>query len=260
MNTDAIIKWTNRIAMFAITLLIYWVFIFISITVFDFKIFRENITQTFEASIFGIIALLSGAIIVNVMFNLTKISESVGQTSSSAPQKKFGKIFIVFFISFPVIFGLLYSGDMRTTIKKESIIRQSAESLVEENQQILEQFCEYSFDNSWIKQTSNNLKFLEKIDESFPSVDLIIQDKIKGKDVFLRFSRGYYDKNAEKVDYIYSCSFKERSYLAGVFAGKLDTEFSSSDGHYELYYPVKIDSKIVVLYLSESQRYGKMGY
>ena len=259
MNTDAIIKWTNRIALFAITLLVYWVFIFISITVFDFKIFRENITETFHLSILGILALLSGAIVVNIMFNLTKISEAVGQSSSGVPQKKFGGVFIGFLVGFPVVFGLLFIGDMHSSLKKENAIKQSAVSLVGENQQILEQFSEYSFERTWIKQTSNSLKLLEKIDESFPSVDLIVQDKIEGKSVFLLFSTYYYDNDKGKVNYLYSCSSEERAYLASVFKGKLDSKFSSSDGHYELYYPVKIGSKIVVLYLSESQRYGKIG-
>jgi len=70
---DKIIALTNRVALVAMILLLYWVFIFISITVFDFKVFKENITETFYLSVIGILALLAGAVIVNVMFNLTKI-------------------------------------------------------------------------------------------------------------------------------------------------------------------------------------------
>lgn len=47
MDNKTIIKWTNRIALFVIILLVYWVFIFISITVFGLKVFRENITELF---------------------------------------------------------------------------------------------------------------------------------------------------------------------------------------------------------------------
>lgn len=259
MNTDTIIRWTNRIAMFSITLLVYWVFIFISITVFSFKVFRENITESFYLSILGILALLGSAMIVNIMFNLTKISQSHAQSPSIEAKKKSGILFIGFLIGFPVVFGLLYLGDLYTSQKKEKLIRQAAQSLVNENQKMMEQFSQYNFDSSWIIKTSNNLKLLEKIDESFPNVVLIVQDEIEGKTVFLGFSGYYYEKIHEKVNYIYSCSSEERVYLSGVFEGKLDSRFSSSDGHYELYYPIKTGSKIVVLYLSETQRYGKMG-
>lgn len=94
-----------------------------------------------------------------------------------------------------------------------------------ENQKIMEQFSQYSFDWAWIAKTDNNLKLLEKIDESFPKVDLIVLDEIESKPVFLRFSSYYYDSNKDKVNYIYSCSSVERSYLASAFAGKLESRF-----------------------------------
>ena len=53
--------------------------------------------------------------------------------------------------------------------------------------------------------------------------------------------------------------FLRDDYLAEVFAGNITDRFSSSNGHYELFYPVKIEGKIIVLYLSERQRYGKIG-
>jgi hypothetical protein len=259
MNVDAIIKWTNRIALFSIALLIYWVFIFISITVFGFKVFRENTTESFYLSILGILALLGGSMIVNIMFNLTKISQSHGQ-NPSAPAKMKSIIFIIgFIIGFPALFGLLFAGDLYTSYKKEKIIKQAAQSLVNENQKIMEQFSQYNYDLSWITKANNNIKLLEKIDESFPNVELIVQDEIEGKPVFLAFSGYYYEKITEKVNHIYSCSSKERAYLSDAFEGKLDSRFSSSGGHYELYYPVKIGSKIIILYLSEKQRYGKIG-
>ena len=61
--------------MLSILLLIYWVFVVIAVQVFGFKIFRENISQTFAMSILGIFALMVGSLIINVMFNLTRIAE-----------------------------------------------------------------------------------------------------------------------------------------------------------------------------------------
>jgi len=113
---------------------------------------------------------------------------------------------------------------------------------------------------TWISKTSSDLKLLEKIDESFPGVELIIQDEIEGRTVFLRFTSYFYSKeDLKKTDFIYSCSAKERAYLSSAFKGNMENKFSAADGHYELYYPVKMDNKIIILYFSENQRYGKMG-
>ena len=261
MGTDGIIKWSNRIAIFAITLLIYWVFIFISVIVFDFKIFRENISEAFAMSIMGILSLLAGAMVISIMYNLTKISVAVSKTDAVQPKKKFAKLVVLFIVSFPVIFGFLFLGDFRSSMKKEKMIKVSALSLVEENQPILKRFTEYRFDYTWISKTSSDLALLKKIDENFPSVDLLVQDEIEGKTVFLRFTSYFnsQDDDREKTDFIYSCSAEERAYLSSAFKGKAESRFGSADGHYELYYPVKVGSKIIVLYLSEYQRYGKMG-
>jgi hypothetical protein len=261
MNTDTMIKWTNRICLFAITLLIYWVFIFISITVFDFKVFRENITETFYLSILAILALMSGALVVNIMFNLTKISSAVGHGSMVACKKGSKKSLVLVLLSFPVIFGILFLGDLRSASVKEKTIREAAESLVKENQQALKQLSNYQFSTNWIKQTQETLKLLGKIDENFPNVQLILQDKVQDRFVFLVFDDYHYEKNStpERSDFIYSCSSEERIYFTAVFAGKRQERFSSSDGHYELYYPVEIDGKVIILYFSERQRYGKLG-
>ncbi len=44
MNHDRLISTTNKVAVYATFALFYWVFIFLVITVFDLKIFRENMT------------------------------------------------------------------------------------------------------------------------------------------------------------------------------------------------------------------------
>lgn len=55
MNHDFLIRHTNRIAVYATVTLIYWVFVFFLITIFDLKIFREHITETFFMSLLGIL-------------------------------------------------------------------------------------------------------------------------------------------------------------------------------------------------------------
>jgi len=214
MEKDRIIKFSNNLALLLIVILIYGVFIFISITIFDFKIFQENITETFFLSILGIIALLSGAIIVNIMFNLTKISESLGKDKEEKEdQPKINKkIIISAALLFLIIFGLLYYGDLRSTQKKHDQLVGSAEYLIEENQYILQDLVDY------------------------------------------KFTKPYLDK----TDFIYPSSKEERLYFRKVFTGKDNSHlFSSHDGFYELYYPVTIDAKTIILYFTDQQRYGK---
>lgn len=137
MNNKKIIKWTNKIALSTIILLVYWVFIFIAITVFGLKVFRENITELFYLSILGILGLLIGVVIVNIMFNLTSISESLNKSEHKNVNKKRNKLWTVLIIlSFPLILGTLFFGDYRTTKIREQNLIKAAQYSIEKNQEI----------------------------------------------------------------------------------------------------------------------------
>jgi len=265
MNSEKIVKLTNRIALVSVGLLVYWVFVFISITVFEFKVFRENITQAFYLSILGIFALLGAAIILNIMFNLTRIAESkiVENKGEAAEKKQNKKGLMVLLLLFPVLFLLLYLGDLRSSqVKKEHLIS-SAKHLVAENQNVFEALSNYDFKKTYIEFAAEQLEVLSKIEESFPRVNIIVKDTIGSKSVFLLFND--YDKlskeeEPKKCDYIYSTGTEEREYLTQVFNGQAEKlKFSASDGSYELYFPVKSGNNIIIVYLSQHRRYGKIG-
>ena len=265
MNKHKIVTLTNRISLVAIMLLIYWVFIFVSITVFGFKIFKENITASFYLSILGILALLTGAVIVNIMFNMTIISESLSRKkdySSKKKEKKRSALLLLLVVLFPVIFLGLYLGDLRTSVMKQKFLVDSAKYMISNNQQVINQLADYNFNFKYIKMANNSLNMLSKEDESFPSVSLILRDTIGEKEVFLRFSGYHHEdrKTVNKADYIYPCSKDEREYLKAFFdKGKSVHRFSASDGSYELYFPVKIDKRMILLYFTDRQTYGKLG-
>ncbi|MGB5971526.1 MAG: hypothetical protein WBG70_24690 [Spirulinaceae cyanobacterium] len=264
---DRIIKLTNRLALFAIALLVYWVFVFISITVFNFKIFRENITEVFYLSVVAIFALLGAAIIVNVMFNLTKISTALSANKSEIeklrvqqqPIKR--RAIIAFLLSFPLIFALLFLGDFGSAQKRQAILLNAAEDLVENNQPMLAKFSDYRFVETYLQEVSESLQLLSRIDENFPDISLIVEDKIAEKQVFLKFNQYYNNGNEpRKIDFIYSSSPEERLYLQQAFEQQQsDSYFSAHDGFYELYYPVIGEGKPLVLYFSDQNRYGKYG-
>ncbi|WP_163835308.1 hypothetical protein [Spartinivicinus ruber] len=257
-----IVKITNKIALAMVVLLIYWVFIFACSTTFGFKVFRENITEMFVLSILGIFAVLLGSIIINIMFNLTAIAEGSKQTED-IPKNKYKYSLLCFLGSLMVIFMFLYFGDIASSKKKERYLISSASALLEEQQSIIERLSDYSFSREYIENASQGIKVLGKVEEKFPEITVIVRDNLNDKQLLLGFS-SYTglrtEENALKVDYILSTSSEERQYLNSVFDGEItDHKFSSNDGKYEIYYPVKTDKGIIVIHLSQYSRYGKMG-
>jgi hypothetical protein len=263
MNREKIITMTNKLAFLLITLLVYWVFIFICITVFGFKVFRENITQTFFTSILAILALLGGAVVLNIMLNLTKMAEVLAGLSEQATvaPRKFGMRLFLFCLSFPLIFGLLFWGDFRTTTMKRDLLLKSARAIVLENIRSVESLGDYHYDLAYLQKAGTTLELFKNQDENFEALQLIQADNILEKQVFLQFNRWHPQDNfPEKTGQIFACSQEEREYLRAVFAGKTTKyRFSSHDGHYELYYPVKTKKGLLVFYFTDHQRYGKFG-
>ncbi len=267
MNLRTLVKISNIVAGIAIILLIYWVFTFISVQVFGLRIFRENISEIFAMSILGLIALMSGALMINVMFNLTRIAEKHNQDPEVGVYRTSFKWIAAAVLSFPLLFGILFAGDYYTSKKKESMLVNSAKAIVETNIQRSDRMLDYKFDPAWLNETRDTLNFFEKTEKSFPNVSVIVKDSIENDQVFLAF-REYadqYDENKvliqpEKRSFLMKTNAAEREYLNRVFnEGSAEKRFSASDGNYELYYPYTKDGKTIVLYFSDYQRYGKMG-
>ena len=264
MNNKSLVKLSNIVGIIAIIALIYWVFTFISIEVFGLKIFRENITETFYMSIFGILALMFGALIINVMFNLTRIAEKHNQDDNKV-KKSSKKLWILFTLSFPVLFVFLLGGNFLTENKKEKMLIASAKSIIENDTAKANQLVNYSLTIEWAKKTEEILRIIAKTDKHFPHVDVIVADTLKN--VFLRFDNNctrYNDNNEyelyAKSRYIASTTKQERDYLSTVFfENNNEIRFSSRDGNYELFYPYRKNGKVIVLYFSDYQRYGKIG-
>ena len=274
MNNKSLVKLSNIIGIVSIILLVYWVFIFISIEVFGLKVFRENMTETFYLSVLGILALMFGSLIINVMFNLTRIAEKHNQDNANST-KVFKKLWLVFGISFPIIFGLLFGGDYLTSKKKEQMLITSAKSIIESNTEKSDKLLNYHFDKKWINETKDILAIYSKTDTHFPYVAVIVVDDIDNSQVFLNF-RTYYSyeeieveivtdtiqlqKQPQKKSYIRQTTQVEREYLNKVFFENYsEVRFSARQGKYELFYPYLKNGKIIVLYFSDYQRYGKIG-
>lgn len=266
MNYDLIIKTTHRVAVYATAALVYWVFAFLTITVFDLKIFREHVTQMFFLSLLGIFAVLGGAIILNVMSNLSKISSAVSPQApaeSKPPTARRWKL-LALVATFPLIMTGLFVGDKLSAERKKELLIGSAERLISENQPALASLAAYSFSPDYVKDAERVLGVINKIDKNFPEVMVIFPDSIDGKKLFLGFGGRRYNyeerEKIEKPDFIYATGKEERDYLERVFAGsETNYLFHANKGNYELYFPTAIGGRKVVLYFSDFQRYGKLG-
>jgi len=264
MNPRKLVNLSNNIGIASIILLIYWVFIFIAIMVFDLKIFRRNMTEIFLMSIFGIIALMAGALIVNIMFNLTRIAENHNKDKESSYVKTPKKKIVLFLLSFPFIFCLLLGGNYLSSKKKERVLIQTATSIVKNSSYRIPEVLNYSFDRAWIDNTAQLLYLLASTDKNFPSISVITKDSINKVDVFLEF----YQKNRNRRDtlppnkqnHIFKTDQEERNYLNEVFINKSkDLRYSANSGRYELFFPFRDGNKVVVLHFSDYLRYGKYG-
>ena len=275
MDNRKLVKLTNVIGIVSVLLLVYWVFTFILAQVFGLKVFREHITEMFAMSVLGIIALMAGALMLNIMLNLTRIAERDQQTQGGGGRKTVWLLLAVF----PLLAALLFGGDYLSVRRKQQILLQSAERAVQSGAAAA--LADYRFDLSYILQTADTLKLMEKENTAFRSVSLITPDTIGGKPVYLAFYdeadsyRNLADvqpaadgfaakerdnvKTVRKIDHVYTTDPADREYLQQAFAGREGSRFQADGGNYTLYYPYRKNGKTVVLVFSDYQRYGKFG-
>ncbi len=264
MSPKSLVRLSNAIGIISITLLIYWVFVFMTVEVFGLKVFRENITQTFYMSILGILALMFGALIINIMFNLTRIAEKHNNDIDIIKTRNSKLTILIFILSFPFILGLLFGGDYITSIKKEKLLIQSAKSILEDNLKKTDILVDYHFNEEWIEKTTDILEILSETDKNFPNVSVIVKDSIDGSDLFLSFENYYKNPNdtiaPNKKRFLFKTTKAERDYLNHFFdTDSQELRFDAENGDYDLYYPYCKNNKKIVLHFSDHQRYGKIG-
>lgn len=265
MVSKKTVAWvTNKLSILFTFILVYWTFVFISITVFDFKIFRENLTETFYLSVLGILAILLGSAILNVMTNIAIIAENLDKNPEvkvSGKKLVLGGLGIV--LSFVLVFALLYWGDLENRLKKEKYLVASAEQLYHDNSDVFSLMDEYSFTPSFISKLSDDLRLLVEQDKNFQEVGIIVLDSIGNKTVFLNFGPNDFrdeSKKPKKEDFIFPTNLEEKEYLNRIFFGlSKEMRYSAGDGNYELFYPVVTGPVKFVIFLSEHQQYGKFG-
>lgn len=283
MNAKKLVKVTNIVGMAAVVLLVYWVFVLILSNVFGLKVFREYITEIFLMSILGIFAVMAGALILNIMLNLTRIAERGQEEESKGGRKTLYLLLAVF----PVLAALLFGGNYLTVQKKRQILTQSLERIVKDNPSQINALADYRFDSAYIKKAALILELMSKEDSAFKAATVIVPDTIGNKQVYLAFSadsqlsgideqapnvQGVGDDNGfvvtrngnketiSKTQYLYAPHLSEREYLQRIFAGQTnEIRYEVKDGNYSLCHPYRKNGKTIVLCFSDYQEYGKIG-
>ncbi len=264
MNPKTLVRFSNIIGVVSIVLLVYWIFIFTITQVFGFRVFQENISETFLFSIMGILALMAGSLIINIMFNLTRIAQRHNQDDEIGNDRNSKKILLLGLLSFPLIFALLFAGDYLTSKKKEKMLVATAQKLLENDVVKSDKLLNYSFSKKWINETSKYIRVLSSTEENFNGIRVIVKDQIEDTDVYLGFRRYSMmendSSNIYKQNYIASTDQEDRDYLEKVFEqGYSKYKYKAHDSNYELFYPYIKGDKVIVLSFSDYRRYGKIG-
>lgn len=171
-------------------------------------------------------------------------------------------MWILFLLSFPLIFLLLWGGDLISSKARKQELIDAAKSVVEYNEANTDKMLNYSFDRAWIAETSESLRMYALTDKLLPEASVIVPDSVDGSQMFLWFrerSGRLLEDTVQplKKNYILETTKYEREYLEKVFHENLDEiRFTASDGNYQLFYPYEKDGKKTVIYFSTYEKYG----
>ncbi|QQO10464.1 hypothetical protein [Breznakiella homolactica] len=264
MNAKKMVKLSNGIGFVAVISLLYWVIIFITVQVFGLKIFKEHITEVFIYSIIGILVLMSGALMINVMINLTRIAEKINNDNELGKTTKNRKGILVFLVSIPLIIMGLFLGNFLSTKKIERELKMSGDEIISTYRSEIDTITDYSLSKEWINSVVNIINFMLRIDTNITDAAIILEDEINGNNFYLTFNRWdeiSKNENTEinKLRYIRNYDFKERQYLERVFNdGYNEKYFIQNNDSYDLFIPYRNGEKTIIVFFSNRQRYGSL--
>ncbi|MDR3343292.1 MAG: hypothetical protein LBT14_11015 [Treponema sp.] len=261
MNSKKMVKLSNIIGFIAVLALIYWVIIFITSEVFGLRIFKETITETFNWSIIGILVLMFGTLIINIMFNFSRIADKINNDNEEIEKRK-GKGVIVFIISLPIVIICLFFGNYLSTKKTENELKYSADGIIKSYKSEIDKIANYKFDKEWIDNTTNLLSLMIRLDHDFNNVAIIFEDEINGSPFYLTFydEREITEKDIlNKINFIRKYDLEEREYIEKVFRENYNQKyFISNKGSYHLFIPYENNDKKMILFFSDQRSYGSL--
>lgn len=261
MNSKKMVRLSNVIGLIAVLALVYWVLIFITTEVFRLKIFAETITQIFNWGIIGILALIFGALIINIMFNLSRIADKVNNDNEAAVKRP-GIGIILFIGSLPILIVCLFLGNYLSTKKLENELKNSADGIIKSYKTEIDKISNYTFDKNWVNDTMALLSLMLRLDHNFNHMAVIIEDEINGSPFYLTFYNGKQigeRDSLNKIDFIRKYDLEEREYFEKVFKENYNQKyFLSNKGSYHLFIPYENNDKKMILFFSDQRYYGSL--
>lgn len=275
MNPKTLVKWSNRIGIFAIIALIYWVFVFIIIQVFGLRIFRHNLSEIFIFSVLGILAVMAGCLMLNIMLNLTQIAnrESI-ETHEKSPKR----IIIALVAVFPILAGLLFFGNYANNQKKQSLMIDAVSQISSNANQSIAQVTQHHLANLTLEQLktiTNSLKSLQSFSPAVSDVSFIVPISQEQQTTYVSFHAdsiyqftSYKDEKEldtqqpiDKGKLIRYFDKHQQAYLQSVFLeNNQQPYFDAKDGRFELWYPYVVNGKVIGVYhATDYMQYGKLG-
>jgi amino acid transporter len=257
------VKLSNSIAIIAVLTLVYWIISHLTVDIFRLRIFRETLTQTFDKSIIAIVALLFCALIINIMFNLSRIAEK-NNTDFKMENKKISKRVVFFIASLPVLIICLFFGNYLSNKEVEKEVKQSAEKIIEQyRHEIQNILTSYTFEKDWIADTGGFLELATRLDHNFDRISVIIEDEINGNAFYLTFSNRVYhfrdDSIPNKIDFLQKYDLDEINFIEKVFEGNItDKYFTTNNRSYHLFAPFEYNGKTMVLFFTDRRFYGSL--
>jgi nitrogen fixation/metabolism regulation signal transduction histidine kinase len=259
MNSKKMVKLSNAIAFYSAWALVYWIILFITANVFGLSIFKGYTAAILYFTIRGIVVLMVGALILNIMFNLSRMAD---KTEESSPKKD--KLhMIIFLATLPALVCLLFFGNFLSAKNIEKNLNKSADEIAETYAPELTRISRYAFTKEWINNAANVLKIMEKTDQNFNDVYVVLPDEINKTKTFLTFdAKGISMDRAvtlDKIDYIEKTTPQERAYFESVFDGEYTERFFSSKDpyryeYYKLFVPIfEENDRIIILVLGHTK-------
>ncbi|MDR1341117.1 MAG: hypothetical protein LBK58_13840 [Prevotellaceae bacterium] len=259
-------KLSNIVGLVGIFALIYWIVIKMTTDVYRLKIFQEKTSDLFGWSIAGILAMMFGALMINIMFNLSRIADKLDNEEQIKVQVSKKWIF-AFLISLPLVVGGLFLGNNVSIKKFEDKVLTISESTVHYYSSNLDDIIlSYAFNTEWVNKTDNLITILEHYDTLSLRVSIIFEDEIDEIPVYLIFNRKNGDNGIKcKKDYLLMCSSTTREYIDKVFKENYSQPYFGveeerrSRSEYGLYIPYEKNGKKAILLFFTYSRWGELG-
>lgn len=253
---------TYLIALISICLLITWSIGVLVTTVFNLKVFQENTTEFALLSILPILATVAGAGIINVISNISIITNHLaGINSDEVKNDKKVKIGtrILLYGNLLLVFGL-FAGSKISDKIKESDLKREIEAIKLSNKSVIDKIPGPNLDTNSVNETQKILEYIGKTNIKLTDPVAIFQGTYKGQKVLFSVAAGSECHHyLDTTNHLYRTSENTRSKIFDALNSDNESAFVALDENlYEIFVLVKYSHTPFILRMSKYNRYGRI--